>query len=142
MSAKSKVLEILSSWGFPVIEESESSVVLRFQMNYVSIGSMRDDSNFVSVTLSGIFHADNDEETFLALRGANDLAYRQMIVKAYLDSDLDLVIAVEFFYPEEEHLEGLLEMALKAVVHGKKTFLDTYRSLEAQQKLLREAEEE
>jgi len=138
MTSKELVKQTLEKWRFPVLQEAETSIVIRFQMNYVQIGSLREDSNAIAVTLNGIFTADDEREERLALKTCNELNYRMMQVKLYLDEDMDLVIGSEFFYRDDEDVEFLLDYALQAVVSAKKQFIQQYEAVVDEDNLIQE----
>lgn len=142
MTSKEIVKKTLEKWKFPVLEEAENAIVIRYQMNYVQIGSLQDDSHAIAVTLTGLFTADDEREARLALKAANELNYRLMQVKLYLDEDEDLVIASEFFFKNDEDVEFLLNFALQAVVTAKKKFIQQYEAVVDEDKLIQELNEE
>ena len=142
MTSKEIVKQTLEKWKFPVLQEGENAIVIRYQMNYVQIGSLQDDSHAIAVTLTGIFTADDEREVRLALKACNELNYRMMQVKLYLDEDNDLVLASEFFYKEDEDVEYLLNFALQAVVTAKKRFIQQYEAVVDEDKLIQELNEE
>lgn len=141
MTSKELVKQALAKWQFPILTETESAIAIRFQMNFITIGSLSDENKVVGVTLCGVFSADNAEEMFLGLRTCNEINHQLMQVKAYIDEENDLTIASEFFYQTEDDLEYLLNLALQAVVVAKKKFITRYQALEAEVKMLQELEE-
>lgn len=143
MTTKEQIKQVLEKWGFPVLQENDNSLVFRYQMSYVQANiTGGDDANAIALTLSGIFSADNEEEMMLGLRTCNDLNCNLIQVKLYIDSDSDLIIAAEFFHKSPEDLEYLLTVALQSVIVAKKRFLQRYRELEDEAKLLSELEQE
>lgn len=138
MTSKEIVTQILEKWRFPVLQDSENAMVIRYQMNYVQIGSLQEDSHAIAVTLTGLFTADDEREVRLALKTCNELNFRMMQVKLYLDEDNDLVIASEFFYKNDDDVEYLLDFALQAVVTAKKRFIQQYEAVVDEDKLLQE----
>lgn len=145
MKAKGKELikQVLDKWSFPVIVESETGVLFRYQMNYVQASHSGDDnSDAITMTLEGIFTADNDEEIAAALKTCNELTCNLLHVKLYLNSENKLVIGSEFFYKTEEDMEYLLNMGLQTLIMGKKRFLERYPEIEEEMKLLAELETE
>jgi hypothetical protein len=142
MTSKEIVKQTLEKWKFPVLQETENAIVIRYQMNYVQIGSLQEDTQAIAVTLTGIFTADDEREKRLALKACNELNYRMMQVKLYLDEDNDLVIASEFFYKNDEDVELLLNYALQAVVTAKKRFIQQYEAVEDEDKLIQELNNE
>lgn len=138
MTSKEIVTQILEKWHFPVLQDSENAMVIRYQMNYVQIGSLQEDSHAIAVTLTGLFTADDEREVRLALKACNELNFRMMQVKLYLDEDNDLVIASEFFYKNDDDVEYLLNFALQAVVTAKKRFIQQYEAVVDEDKLLQE----
>ena len=142
MTSKEIVKQTLEKWRFPILQEAENAIVIRYQMNYVQIGSLQDDTHAIAVTLTGIFTADDEREARLALKACNELNYRMMQVKLYLDEDNDLVLASEFFYKEDEDVEYLLNFALQAVVTAKKRFIQQYEAVVDEDKLIQELNEE
>lgn len=142
MTSKEIVKQTLEKWRFPILQEAENAIVIRYQMNYVQIGSLQEDTHAIAVTLTGIFTADDEREARLALKACNELNYRMMQVKLYLDEDNDLVIASEFFYKNDEDVEFLLNYALQAVVVAKKRFIQQYEAVVDEDKLIQELNEE
>lgn len=143
MTTKEQIKQVLEKWGFPILQENDNSLVFRYQMSYVQANiTGGDDTNAIALTLSGIFSADNEEEMILGLRTCNDLNCNLLQVKLYIDSDSDLIIAAEFFLKTTQDVEYLLTMALQSVIVAKKRFLQRYRELEDEAKLLSELEQE
>ena len=128
MTTKEEIKQVLEKWGFPILQDNENSLVFRYQMSYVQANiTGNDENNAIALTLSGIFSADDEKEMFLGLRTCNDLNCNLLQVKLYIDSDSDLIISAEFFH--------------KAPV-AKKRFLQKYRELEEEAKLISELEQE
>ncbi len=143
MTTKEQIKQVLEKWGFPILQEEENSLVFRYQMSYVQANiTGGDEKNAITLTLSGIFSADNEKEMMLGLRACNDLNCNLLQVKLYIDSDSDLIIAAEFFHKTPEDLEYLLTMALKVVIAAKKRFLQKYSEIEDEAKLISELEQE
>lgn len=143
MTTKEQIKQVLEKWGFPILQENDNSLVFRYQMSYVQANiTGGDDTNAIALTLSGIFSADNEEEMMLGLRTCNDLNCNLLQVKLYIDTDSDLIIAAEFFLKTPEDMEYLLTVALQSVIVAKKRFLQRYRELEDEAKLLSELEQE
>ena len=142
MTSKEVVILTLEKWRVPILQEAENAIVIRYQMNYVQIGSLQDDTHAIAVTLTGVFSADDEREARLALKTCNELNYRMMQVKLYLDEDNDLVIASEFFYKDDEDVEFLLNYALQAVVTAKKRFIQQYKAVVDEDKLIEELNNE
>ncbi len=142
MTSKELVKLTLEKWKFPVLQETDNAIVIRYQMNYVQIGSLLEDSHSIAVTLTGIFSADDDREMQLGLKTCNDLNFRMMQVKLYINDDNDLVIASEFFYKTEDDVESLLNFSLQAVVAAKKKFIQQYEAVVDEDKLIQELNNE
>lgn len=143
MTTKEQIKQVLEKWGFPILQENDYSLVFRYQMSYVQANiTGGEDTNAIALTLSGIFSADNEEEMMLGLRTCNDLNCNLLQVKLYIDSDSDLIIAAEFFLKTPEDMEYLLTMALQSVIVAKKRFLQRYREIEEEAKLISELEQE
>ena len=143
MTTKEQIKQVLEKWGFPILQENDNSLVFRYQMSYVQANiTGGDDTNAIALTLSGIFSADNEEEMMLDLRTCNDLNCNLLQVKLYIDSDSDLIIAAEFFLKTPEDVEYLLMVALQSVIEAKKRFLQRYREIEEEAKLISELEQE
>lgn len=143
MTTKEQIKQVLEKWGFPILQENDNSLVFRYQMSYVQANiTGGDDTNAIALTLSGIFSADNEEEMMLGLRTCNDLNYNLLQVKLYIDSDSDLIIVAEFFLKTPEDVEYLLTVALQSVIVAKKRFLQRYREIEEEAKLISELEQE
>lgn len=138
MTSKELVKQALEKWRFPVLDEGENTIVIRYQMNYVHIASLNEESNSIAVLLTNIFSAENEREERLGLKTCNELNFRMMQVKLYIDNDDDLVIGAEFFYKTEEDVEYLLSMALQSVVAAKKKFVQQYEAAVEEDKLLQE----
>lgn len=142
MTSKELVKRVINGWGFPIIEETDHVIVTRYQMNYVQIGSLQEDTNGIAVMLCSVFKADNEREMILALKTCNELNFRMMQVKFYIDHDNDLVISSEFFYNNEDEVEDQLNTAMNAVISGKKRYISQYKDTEADDKILRELYEQ
>lgn len=142
MTSKEVVKQALEKWRFPILQEAENAIVIRYQLNYVQISSLQDDTHAIAVTLTGVFTADDEREARLALKACNELNYRMMQVKLYLDEENDLVIASEFFYKNDEDVEFLLNYALQAVVTAKKRFIQQYEAVVDEDILIQELNEE
>ncbi len=143
MTTKELIKQVLEKWGFPILQENDNSLVFRYQMSYVQANiTGDDDTNAIALTLSGIFSADNEEEMMLGLRTCNDLNCNLLQVKLYIDSDSDLIIAAEFFLKTPEDVEYLLTVALQSVIVAKKRFIQKYKELEDEAKLISELEQE
>lgn len=143
MTTKEQIKQVLEKWGFPILQENDNSLVFRYQMSYVQANiTDGDDTNAIALTLSSIFSADNEEEMILGLRTCNDLNCNLLQVKLYTDSDSDLIIAAEFFLKTPEDVEYLLTVALQSVIVAKKRFLQRYREIKEEAKLISELEQE
>lgn len=142
MTSKEIVKQTLEKWRFPILQETENAIVIRFQLNYVQIGSLQEDTHAIAVTLTGVFTTEDEKEIRLALKACNELNYRMMQVKLYLDEDNDLVVAFEFFYKNDEDVEFLLNYALQAVVTAKKRFIQQYKAVVDEDKLIQELNNE
>lgn len=143
MTTKEQIKQVLEKWAFPILQENDNSLVFRYQMSYVQANiTGGEDTNAIALTLSGIFSADNEGEMTLGLRTCNDLNCNLLQVKLYIDSDSDLIIAAEFFLKTPEDMEYLLTMALQSVIVAKKRFLQRYREIEEEAKLISELEQE
>lgn len=142
MTSKDLVKKALEKWRFPVLSETENTIVVRYQMNYVHISSLTDESKSVAVLLMGVFTADDEREERLGLKTCNELNLSMMQVKFYLDKDNDLVISSEFFYNMEDDFEVLFHRALESVVSGKRRFGSQYGESEAEDRLIQELNED
>ncbi|MDE6811571.1 MAG: YbjN domain-containing protein [Muribaculaceae bacterium] len=138
MTSKELVKKTLEKWHFPVLQEADNVLTIRYQMNYVSIGTLSEDNTCIAVSMSGLFKVENDKEMHLVLKACNELNFSMMLVKLYIDNDDDLVIGAEFFYRTEDDVEYLLRMALQAVVAAKKKFVRQYEAVVEEDKLLQE----
>lgn len=141
MTSKDLVKQALAKWGFPILSESNATIVIRYQMTYMHITSFDEDSKCMSVVLTNLFAADDDRKERLALKTCNELNLRMMQVKFYLDHDNDLIISSEFFYHDEDDVEHLLSMALNAVASGKVRFRRQYSEVEADDQLLQQIDD-
>lgn len=140
---KELVKQVLEKWRFPVIAESETGVLFRYQMNYIQASHTGDEnSDAITMTLEGIFTADNDDEMYAALKTCNEITCNLLHVKLYVNNENKLVIGSEFFYKTEEDMEYLLNMGLQTLIMGKKRFLERYPEIEEEVKLLAELETE
>lgn len=143
MTTKEQIKQVLEKWGFPILQENDNSLVFRYQMSYVQANiTGGDDANAIALILTGIFSADNEEEMMLGLRTCNDLNCNLLQAKLYIDSDSDLIIAAEFFFKTPEDVEYLLTVALQSVIVAKKRFLQRYREIEEEAKLISELNQE
>ncbi len=138
MTSKDIVKLTLEKWRFPILQETENAIVIRFQLNYVQIGFLQEDTHAIAVTLTSVFTADDEREARYALKACNEVNYRMIQVKLYLDEDNDLVIASEFFYKNDEDVEFLLNYVLQAVVTAKKRFIQQYEAAVDEDKLIQE----
>lgn len=128
------VKQLLEKWHFPILHEEETFVLLRYQLAYIQIGNLNEDDQFISVLMSEVFHADDERELRIGMKVCNDLNLKLKLSKFYLDQDNDLIISVEFIYPDEEDVESLLKLALDNIVNSKRIFETTYREMEAEAK--------
>ena len=143
MKSKETIKETLEKWGFPVLQETDNSLIYRFQMNFIQTNITEgEDGAGVAVTLSGIFKAEDEKEMDIALRACNFLNCNLMQVKLYIDADSDLIIAAEFFHEDGEDIGYQLTMALKTTVSAKKKFLQKYREIADEVNLMSELEKE
>lgn len=143
MTTKEQIRRVLEKWRFPILQENDNSLVFRYQMSYVQANiTGGDDANAIGLTLSGIFSADDEEGMTLGLRTCNDLNCTLFQVKLYIDSDSDLIIAAEFFHKNPDDMEYLLTRALQSVIVAKKRFIQRYREIEDEAKLISELEQE
>lgn len=142
MTSKELVKQALEGWKFPVLEENENTIVIRYQMNYVHITSLNEETHSIAVLLTNIFSAENQREELLGLKTCNELNYRLMQIKFYIDDDNDLIISSEFFYINQDDVESLLNNALNAVITGKKRFASLYKEIEAEDRLMQELNEQ
>lgn len=136
MTTKELIKKVVTDWHFPILNEEDFTIVTRFQINYVQIGALQDGRKGIAVTMNGLFRADDEREMRLALKTCNEINFRMMQVKLYIDDDNDLVISSEFFYETEEDVKELLYMALTGVVNAKKFFLSQYKEMEEEDSLL------
>lgn len=143
MTTKEKIKQVLEKWKFPVLQETDNTLVFRYQMSYIQITISGDeDTSALSLTLTGIFTADNDQEMTLGIRTCNELNCNLFHVKFYIDSDADLVIASEFFHGDPDDMEDLLSASLRLLIIAKKRFLQKYGEMEEEAKLMSELEQE
>ena len=143
MTTKELIRQVLKKWEFPVIHENNNSLVFRYQMSYIQANvNWGEDTNAVALVLTGIFSAADEKEMLLGLRTCNDINCNLLQVKLYIDTDADLIIASEFFYKTEDDMEYLLTMSLQSVIVAKKRFMQKYRELEEEAKLISELEQE
>lgn len=141
-TTKELIREVLDRWGFPVRHEGEVSVSFRYQMYMVGAAAGgTEEQPAVGLTLIGVFSADNEKEMEMGLRACNEVNEGMMHVKAYIDSDSDLILASEFFYKGEEDMEYLMKAGLDTLVAARKRFIAKYRELEEEARLLAELDE-
>lgn len=136
MTSKELVKQTLEKWRFPVLKEEENALLFRYQMKYIQIGSLQEDSHGISVTLANVFRCDDEREMRLALKTCNELNYRMMQVKLYIDEDNDLIIASEFFYNNDDDVEYYLNISLEVIVAAKKRFLKQYQEFEDEDEMM------
>lgn len=130
MTTIERIKTILTDWGFPLRNETDTSVVFRFEGYYYKANSMdTDDRPGVAITLCGVFHAESEKEKEIALRAANDVNCEMMQIKAYIDDEDDLLVVSEFFYTEGTDVETLMRHACFGISVGKRRFRERYRSL-------------
>lgn len=138
MYSKELVKQALENWRLPLVEEHEHMMTTRFQLNYINITALSEDSKSIAVLLAGCFNAENEQEIGLSMKVCNELNCNLIQVKFYLDNDNDLVVSSEFFYESDEDVELLLHRSLEAVVAGKKQFQQLYGRKQAEEKLRQE----
>lgn len=136
METKEVIKGVLAAWGFPILDEQDNHLVFRFQMSYVHVSVLNSEDPAIAVTLSGLFKVENPKEERVCLRTCNYIGMQLMQVKAYVDSDNDLIIASEFFCKSEQDMEFLLLKALESVVTGKKAFGRKYRELDEEDTMM------
>lgn len=141
MTTKELVKQALENRRLPIIDEGDNTIVIRYQMNYIHITSLNNESKGIAVLLTNIFSVENDREERLVLKTCNELNLCMMQMKFYIDNDNDLIISSEFFYNTDEEVEAQLNMALNAVISGKKRFISQYKETEAEDKLIQELNE-
>lgn len=94
MTTKERIKQTMENWKFPVLQETDNSIVFRYQMNYIQANvTGSEGSSAIVLTLSGIFKADDDKEMLLAMRTCNELNCQLLQAKLYIDPDSDLIIA-------------------------------------------------
>lgn len=144
MKNKEAAKQVLANWKFPILQEYENgSLVFRYKLCYVQINFPgTEDSDAVTLTMSGIMNVDDDRKMRIALRTCNELTCRMLQVKVYVDSDNDVVIAAEFFNRDREQLEFLMKTALEGLVTAKKNFNQIYEEQEEEVRLLEELDNE
>lgn len=143
MTSKELVKQTPEKWHFPILQETDNGLTIRYQMSYIQANiTGGEDTNAVALTLAVVFSADDEKEMFLGLCTCNDLNYNLLQVKLYIDSDSDLIIASEFFYQTPEDMEYLLDMSLQSVIVAKRCFTQKYCELEEEAKLISELEQE
>ena len=141
MTSKELVKQALDKWRFPILDEGENTIVIRYQMNYVSVGSLMDEMTSMAVNMRGLFNVENEEEWRYVMKTCNELNFQLMMVKLFVDTDDELVIGAEFFYKTEEDVEYLLNMALQSIMTAKKKFIHHYKAIVEEDKLLQELDE-
>jgi len=143
MTTKEKIRGILEQLHLPILEEDEKIIVTRFQINYIQIRFMGDDdSRALTTNLFGFFTADDDAEMARGLKACNEINNNLLQVKVFIDNDGDAIAATEFMYMADEDMENVLMKALKSLIVAKKQFIAKYQSMEEEDKLLADLEEE
>lgn len=143
MATKDLIKGVLETWKFPVVQEGENSLVIRYQMSYVQINvNGGEDGNAIAVTLSGSYTAEDDEQLGRALRACNDMNAALLQAKLYLDEDKDLIVAAEFFFKSPQDLAFLLETGLQMVVVGKRRFRQRYEELQEEDSILSQLDDD
>lgn len=138
MDYKDLLKGILGKWSFPILEENETTIVFRFQLNYIQATlNANDEMQSLMLSIINIFKADNEKEMLLGLKTCNELNYSLVMAKLYIDPEADLIISCEFFFNDED-LEYILPLALKALVTAKKKFCQRYEQVEEEAKLIDE----
>lgn len=115
MTSKELVKNTLAKWKFPVLQEAEHAIALRYQMNYVQIGSLQEDTHTIAGFILLIDILDSrrlpiigwlDEVASLAILVQKMSKYitPEMGIKA--DEQLDKWFPSENCYVNYELIEG------------------------------------
>lgn len=143
MTTKDYVKEIIGRWEFPIFDEGERSVVVRYQMSYVQISAGAEtDSNSVMVGYHGVMSVDEEHPLSLVAKTCNYVNCQVMQTKAYVTDENDVIISEEFYYANPEDLEFQLKHALDGVINGKNRFRHQYSQYESEAALFGMIEEE
>lgn len=116
------VADVVESWGFPVLERDERSVLFRYQLNYIEVVASQGDDNFLSVNLNNFYEIETDKEKSLLDRVCNDLNYKLMQVKAYHNDKFETTLSFEFFFESPTCIDFMLRKGLEGVVQAKRDF--------------------
>lgn len=141
-TTKELVKKVLEKWKFPILEEADHTVVVRYQMNYAHITSMHDEADSVAVMLTNIFSAKNEDEIRIGMKTCNEINSQLIHIKCFIDTDDDLVVSSEFFGVNEDNVEDYLTRGLQAAIYGKNRFLSRYDEIEEEEKLMQELDKE
>lgn len=116
------VAEVLESWQFPILENDGSTLLFRYQLNYIRASASTGDDPFVTLSLPNFFEVTTDVEREAVQRICNAINYRMMQVKAYYDEDMKLTIAFEFFYDNPGSVEYQMRRGLSSITSAKREF--------------------
>lgn len=143
MTTKEKIRGILEQWHLPILEDAEKVIMTRFQINYIQIKFMGDDdSRALTTNLFGFFTADDASEMARGLKACNEINNNLLQVKVFIDNDGDAIAATEFIHIADEDMEHVLMMAFKSLIAAKKQFIAKYRTMEEEDNLLADLEED
>ena len=116
------VADVVESWGFPVLERDERSVLFRYQLNYVEVVASQGDDNFLSVNLNNFYEIESPAEKAVVDTVCNDLNYKLMQIKAYRNDKYEPTLSFEFFFDSPASIDYLLRKGLEGVVQAKRDF--------------------
>ena len=117
------VAGIVENWGFTIPRRDTQEVVLRYQLNYVSVIAAKGDENFISVNLDNFYEIENDAEKTAAGVVCNALNYRLLQTKVYINEDGVPRCSFEFYFQTPEDIEFYLRKGLDSVVMAKRDFI-------------------
>lgn len=138
MNTKLMVIDILDKWKFPVITESEYSIVFRYQLQYIQTTVYLEDGIHTLIfSMSGIFSVCNEKEMKAALKTCSDLNGKMPLVKLYIDDEGDLIIRSEVLF-SEGNIELLMKFGLEALMMAKHLYTKRYDEIYKEETLLME----
>lgn len=141
-TGKELIKQVLEKWKFPVVAETETGLLFRYQMSYIQVNETGDDdAHAIILLLEGAFTLDDENGIVAVLKTCNELTGDLLHVKLYVREN-KLMISSEFFYGSPEDMEYLLNMGLRTIILAKKRFLQRYPEIEEEMKFLAELDDQ
>lgn len=141
MNAKELIKREIEKLGLNVEHESDDNVLFRYQISWVQAGNACNaDVSAATMLLQGQITARDEKEMRICTQACNELNKSLLHVKLYLDSDLEVMIASEFFYKDENDFGEIMEKCLDMLIVAKRRFLLKYKELQEEDNLLSELE--